>query len=139
MGGCGASSGMYTWRGKVHIYGDEYHSIMQWRNVKFVKINEGATTAPMETMTKGRIYVTVGKNDTLKSISWYSKDGKRRKQIDLTHAHKIDGKRERPHVHLGYKHDEGGNRTLTLGELHLARKIERVWANRPRSLRASDS
>ena len=134
MGGCGASSGMYTWRGKVHIYGDEYHSVMQWRNVKFVKINEGATTAPMETMTKGRIYVTVGKNDTLKSISWYSKDGKRREQIDLDHRHSIDGKKEKPHVHIGYKHDEGGNRALTTRERRLVARLTKLWDNRPRPL-----
>ena len=52
MGGRGASSGISK---KGKIYGSEYHTILKSGNIKFVKYNEGNTTAPMETMTKGRI------------------------------------------------------------------------------------
>lgn len=62
MGGRGASSGMsYDKYGNPkHKYGTEYSTIYQSGNIKFVKYNmSGATTAPLETMTSGRVYATV--------------------------------------------------------------------------------
>lgn len=130
MGGRGASSGRYK-RGKQwHTYGDEFHTIHQFRNIKFVKINEGANTAPMETMTNGRVYVTVGNNDQLKSISYYSGSGKRKKQIDLDHNHTIDGVSVNPHVHLGYNHDELGSRVPNKKELKMIDRVFRIWQNK---------
>lgn len=133
MGGRGASSGRYYWRGKWHTYGDEYKSVLQYRNIKFVKTNEGSTTAPMETMTNGRVYVTVGSDDQLKSITYYTGGGSRRKQIDLSHPHNIDGVGEKPHVHIGYKHNEFGDRKLTKREKKLVDLVINVWNNRDRS------
>ena len=127
MGGRGASSGRYKWRGKEHTYGDEYHTVLQHRNIKFVKINSGSTTAPMETMTQGRVYVTVGPDDKLKSITYYTGSGKRRKQIDLTHYHPVDGKDEKPHTHLGYTHNENGDRKPNKREQKMIEKVMRLW------------
>lgn len=91
MGGRGASFGRYYLGGKWHVYGDEYHSVYQYRNIRFVKVNKGSNTAPLETMTNERVYVTIGENGKLKSITYYTASGKRHKQIDLDHRHEIDG------------------------------------------------
>jgi hypothetical protein len=109
MGGRGASSGISD-NGKV--YGTEFHTLYQSRNIKFVEYNDGLATAPMETMTNGRIYVTVNKEDTLN----YDKNGKRHKQIDLTSPHKINGVNTLPHTHKGYNHAEKGTHFLTTKE-----------------------
>lgn len=66
MGGRGASSGVSV-KGKP--YGSEFHTVLKDGNVKFVKANDGLATAPMETMTRGRVYVTVNESDQLKFIS----------------------------------------------------------------------
>lgn len=126
MGGRGASSGKYKWRGQWHTYGDEYHSVYQYRNIKFIKINEGSATAPMETMTNGRVYVLIKPDNTLKSITYYKGNGTRRKQIDLDHYHKIDGKPEKPHRHLGYTHTAEGGK-LTAKEQKILDKANRLW------------
>ena len=56
MGGRGSSSGISD-KGKV--YGTEYSSVYESGNIKFLVINSGNPTAPMETMTNGRVYVTL--------------------------------------------------------------------------------
>ena len=56
----------------------------------------------METMTKGRIYVNVNSKGNLTSITYFDKNNKRNKQIDLTHKHN----KEIPHTHHGYIHNE---------------------------------
>jgi len=68
MGGRGAASMYYRLHGKNLKYGDEYSTVFQVGNVKFVKRKRGAATVPLETMPSkirkpnGRIYVTVNKN-----------------------------------------------------------------------------
>lgn len=121
MGSRGASSEIAK-NGKK--YGTEYTTVKQVSNIKFIKVNEGATTAPLETMTKGRIYVTLN-NDTNKPqyVTFYSK-GKKTKTIDINgRKHKINGKYYRTHVHLGETHDENGSRPLNKAELKLIGKI----------------
>jgi hypothetical protein len=59
MGGRGFSSGISD---KDKKYGTEYHTVYQSGNIKFIKINEGAVTVPIETMTKGRVCVTLDNN-----------------------------------------------------------------------------
>ena len=71
MGGRGASSGMSK-SGKK--YGSEYTTVYQSGNIKFVKPNAGSTTAPMETMTKNRVYVTLDYKNEPKFISYYDKE-----------------------------------------------------------------
>lgn len=127
MGGRGASSGTSK-NGKK--YGTEYTTLLSSGNIKFVRKNEGSATAPLETMTKGRVYVTVNKRDMLKSISYYNKENKKYEQIDITHAHKVNGKLEKPHVHIGYEHNEGGDRLLTRQEQALVDKVKKLWYNR---------
>lgn len=74
MGGRGASSGISD---KGKRYGTEYKTVLQSGNIKFVKKNEGSVSSPLETQSKGRVYVTVGKDDELKSISFYDSENER--------------------------------------------------------------
>ena len=127
MGGRGASSGMSK-AGKP--YGSEYRTVLQTGNIKFVAVNEGAPTAPLETMTRGRVYVTVNeKENTLKSISFYDRENKRFRQIDLDHYHKINRKAEKPHVQMGYYHD-GEASTPTEKDRKLIDRVVKAWYNK---------
>ena len=128
MGGRGASSGVSR-KGKP--YGTEFKTVYKSGNIKYVVSNEGSNTAPMETLTKGRIYVTVDKNtNNLKSITYYDKNNMRFKQIDLQHAHKVDGEWTIPHTHLGYLHNEYGDRKLTEKEQKMVDRVMKTWYNR---------
>lgn len=124
MGGRGASSGISA-AGKK--YGTEYHSVLKIGNIKFLVQNgDRSIKTPMETMTKGRVYATIGKQNNPISLTYYDTQGKRIKQIDLTHFH--NGKN--PHVHLGYEHDEKGNRGLLPKEKQMVARVLRIWNNR---------
>ena len=130
MGGRGASSGIAK-NGKK--YGTEYRTVLQDGDIKFVKKNEGLATAPMETMTQGRIYVTVNAQDKLKNITLYDEDGKRSSQIDLGgHYHRVEGKKRYVHAHFGYEHEErGGTKNITSKEWQLIRRVKKAWYNKP--------
>lgn len=127
MGGRGASSGMSA-KGKV--YGTEYTTLYQSGNIKYVRYNDGAATAPMETMTKGRVYATIDYKGDIKHISFYDKNNKRYKQIDLDHYHKVDGGKEKPHTHYGYIHDENGTRRPNEKERKIIDRVYNRWHNR---------
>lgn len=102
MGGRGASSGMSD---KGKRYGTEYMTLAQFGNVKVIRANDGNAKAPMETMTKGRIYATVDKFNDIKYITFHDAENERIKQID------VKGRRHEgalPHTHNGYEHDEYG-------------------------------
>lgn len=130
MGGRGSSSGMSV-SGKP--YGSEYHTVYQSGNIKFVAVNDGSNTAPMETMTNGRVYVTVDKNTKQpKCISYYDKRNKRSKQIDFEHTHRINGILEKPHTHKGYTHNEKGDRKPTERERKMIDKVMKTWYNKKR-------
>ena len=127
MGGRGASSGISD-KGKK--YGSEYATLYQSGNVKFVSLNQGATTPPMETMTKGRVYVTIDKNRNIpKHITYYDKDNKRVKQIDMYPSHKGMA----PHTHHGYVHNENdsekGAARPTPSERKMVERINKIWYN----------
>lgn len=127
MGGRGAGSGVSV-SGKP--YGSEYTTVLQSGNIKFVKPNSGSATAPLETMTRGCVYVTVNEHgDTLKSISFYDRENKRSRQIDLNHYHKINGKAEKPHIQAGYYHD-GGDSIPTEKDNKLIDKVRKAWHNK---------
>ncbi|MGM9518445.1 MAG: hypothetical protein ACI3X3_07225 [Acidaminococcus sp.] len=128
MGGRGASTGISIF-GKV--YGTEYKSIYRKENIKFlVQNSKEAVKTPMETRTRGRVYVMLGrKSNNPVSITYYDGKNRRMKQIDLTHYH--NGKK--PHVHIGYVHDENGNRGLTIKEKRFVRHILKIWYNEYRS------
>ena len=127
MGGRGSASGMSS-KGKA--YGTEYTALYQSGNIKFVRYNNGAATAPMETMTKDRVYATVDYKGDVKHISFYDKENKRYKQIDLDHYHKVDGNKEKPHTHMGYIHDEKGTRIPNSGERKIIENILDEWYNK---------
>lgn len=126
MGGRGSSSGMSK-KGKK--YGSEFSTLLHVGNIKFVRYNDGSTTAPMETRAKNRIYVTVTKQNKIKYIDFY-KNGKRYKQIDIIgKPHYIDGKAVIPHTHYGYNHSENGTFNPTKKENELIAKVKRLWDN----------
>ena len=125
MGGRGASSGVSEKSKKK--YGTEYKTVLKESNIKFVKqTDNGSTKTPMETMTKGRVYVTVNSKEELKSITYYDDEGKRTKQIDLTHQHNGKG----IHAHYGYYHDEGGTIGLTAKEKQMVDFVSKLWYNK---------
>ena len=127
MGGRGASSGISV-NGKP--YGSEFRSVLQDGNIKFVKANNGSATAPLETMTRGRVYVTVNAADELKFISYYDNQNKRTKTIDLTKPHKG----VLPHTHHGYEHFENDSKkgfaNLTTEEKAMVARVRKLWYNR---------
>lgn len=127
MGGRGSASGISD---KGKRYGTEYTTVLQSGNIKFVKKNEGSASAPMETRSKGRIYVTIGSKNELKSISFYDSENERYQQIDLSHTHYINGEKRNPHVHLGYEHNEFGDRGINTKEKELIEKVKKIWYNR---------
>ena len=131
MGGRGASSGMSVDRnGKPkHPYGTEFKSVLQRGNIKFLVSNSGSAKAPMETMTKGRVYAVVNSQGDVKSIAYYDKNNKRYKQIDIKgHTHLVNGKREARHTHLGYEHEEyGGTRLLSSKEQKMVERVLKTW------------
>lgn len=130
MGGRGASSGMSRRGGKEYSYGTEFQTVLKDGNIKFVKVRAGSARTPMETMTKGRVYVTVNQNDNLKSITYYDTSGKRVKQIDLDHSHKG----MQLHTHHGYEHKENdgpkGATNLTAEEKKMVERVRHLWYNR---------
>lgn len=128
MGGRGASSGISV-KGKK--YGTEYRTVYQSGNIKFVKYNDStAATAPMETMTKGRVYATVNDQNGVKFITYYDKNNKRYKQIDIIGIeHIINGVPTIPHTHKGYWHDEKGTYNLSEKESKMLDRVLKIWYN----------
>ena len=130
MGGRGSSSGARTTKdGRVLPYGSEYHTVLQSDNIKFVVRNDDNTTAPMDTMTKGRIYVTLDYKQEPKFITMYDDNGKRTQQIDLSgKAHWVNGEKlDTPHVHLGYEHYENGTRKPNSEDKALIERVNTIW------------
>ena len=127
MGGRGASSGMSE-KGKP--YGSEYRTLLKSENIKFVKVNSGSATPPMETMTKNRVYVTLGSNGNPRFISYYDQNNRRVKQIDLERPHQGVS----PHTHHGYEHNENdsarGFANLTAEEKKMVERVRKIWYNK---------
>ncbi len=123
MGGRGASSGISKYGNK---YGTQYRTVLKDGNIKFVtKVNRQAETL-METMTRGRVYVTVGGKDLIKII-YFDNDNKRVKEINLDHKHRgMDF-----HTHHGYFHYENdgpkGGSNLTPEEKRMVDRVEKLW------------
>lgn len=133
MGGRGASSGVSD-KGKT--YGSEYKTVLKSGNIKFVVPTNSNATAPMETMTKGRVYVTVNDSGEPKFITYHDSNNKRFKQIDLSgspHKVKRQGKTvylDPPHTHKGYIHDEKGTFKLSAEEKRMVDNVKKIWYNR---------
>lgn len=131
MGGRGASFGIYYLGGKWHVYGDEYRSIVEYGNIKFIQKIEGSANLPLETMTKGRVYVLINDKNEVKAIGYYDNDGKKVKQIDVQGPkHKINGKKELPHTHIGYdthKGDSSDTRIPNARESKMIDRAKKLW------------
>lgn len=128
MGGRGASSGIAN-NGKK--YGTEYETLYKISNIKFVRYKDsGSSKAPMETMTKGRIYVTVNENNQLSNIIYYDNNNKRIKQVDILHAHRD----MKLHTHHGYYHNENdgikGATKVTKAERRMIDTVMDIWYNK---------
>lgn len=127
MGGRGASSGISR-SGKP--YGSEYYTVLQHGNIKFVKSYDEKhnNKAPMETMTKGRIYGYVNSKNELKSLTFFDNTNKRNMTIDISgKPHKINGQLTIPHLHKGYEHSEHGTYTLNKNQSKLVEKALNIW------------
>lgn len=127
MGGRGSSSGVSN---KGRKYGTEFSSLLKSGNIKFVRYNDSkAATTPMETMTKGRVYVTVTDDNRIKAITYYDTNGLRTKQIDLDKPHHG----MQPHTHHGYNHSENdspkGAANLTTEEKAMVDSVTKMWYN----------
>lgn len=121
MGSRGASAGIAD-NGKR--YGTEFVAKAQFGEIKIVRPTSGSTTAPMETMTPGRIYATLNPKGDIKHISFYDDEGKRVKQIDYGHKHEGAD----PHTHYGYEHDENGSYPgLSEADQRLADEVREWW------------
>ena len=130
MGGRGSASGARRLNnGTIIPYGSEYHAVFEDGDIKFVIPNTINTTAPMDTMTKGRIYVTLDYKQEPKFITMYDDSGKRTLQIDLSgKSHWVNGEKlDPPHVHLGYNHDENGSRKPNSYEESLIERVNTLW------------
>lgn len=125
MGGRGASSGISD-KGKA--YGTQYKTLLRFENINFVQKNDRHSETLFETMTRGRVYVTVGGNDLLQ-ITYFDNINKRAKTIDLTHFH--EGMK--PHTHHGYEHNERdsakGAAKLTPEEKRMVARVQNIWYN----------
>lgn len=125
MGGRGSSSGISA-AGKR--YGSQYHTLFQNGNIRFVKKNERTSENLMETMTPGRVYVTIG-GEELQNITYFDRENKRNKVINLNHPHQG----EQPHVHHGYFHYENdgpkGATRLSPEEKRMVDRVRKLWNN----------
>lgn len=130
MGGRGAAGGYSVDKhgNPKNPYGSQYHTILKSGNIKFVSANDRESESLLETMTTGRVYVTVGGKDLLQ-IMYFDDGGKRKKAIDLTHPH--EGMK--PHTHHGYYHHENdgpkGATRLTTKEAKMVDMVTKIWDN----------
>lgn len=155
MGGRGASSGKRYFRnGTEYNYGDEYGSVHTYGNVKFVYNKQNVSvTAPTETMTDGRVYVTLGRKinkkdgaitlEKPKYITFFQ-DGKLRTlQYDIDgHWHGSEkelstkkGKLQKSHRHTGYNHDKKSATLLNREERKIVADIMWEWRRNVRGIK----
>jgi hypothetical protein len=124
MGGRGAASGVSA---QGYKYGTEFRTLMSVDNIKFVQYQHSkSATIPLETMSSGRsrVYVLVNRQGELKSITFYNKDGKLKRSIDLLHGEHHGFS---PHVHEGYGHSTKAY-PLTKSDKAYVEKVRRLWS-----------
>ena len=127
MGGRGASSGISKYG---NPYGSQYHTVLQYENIKFVQKNNRQSETLMDTMTKGREYVEVGGNDLLRIITF----GDNNERNVVLERDKRTGVW---HKHLGYLHAERGKEVhepLSDADKKHIEEIKRIWYNRNRKV-----
>ena len=109
-------------------YGTEYKTLAQVGNIKIIQNTISSSAKfPMETMTKGRIYGLVNMKGELKGIAYFDKHNKRMKQVDIDHYHPVHGKKEKPHVHKGYIHNEKGDGVPSPKEKKMIDLVSGIW------------
>lgn len=139
MGGRGASSGISKGTKKNlegNPYGSQYHTVLEFGQIKFVQKNPGQSEALMETMTRGRIYVEVGGDDLLR-IVFFDNKNKRAKVIERDkRAKKNIPVEEQWHIHYGYEHDEYSEEhrdPLTENDVAILYRVIDIWQNKRRA------
>ena len=107
------------------MYGTEFKTLLVSDNIKFVQYQHStAATVPLETMSAGknRVYVLLDAKASVKSITFYSKEGKIKRQIDLDHSHKG----QQPHVHRWHNLSRQ-IAYLTKSDYEYIKKVRRLW------------
>lgn len=65
------------------------------------------------------------------SITYYDKNNKIYKQINVYgKEHIINGKKELPHTHKGYLHNEHGDSVVSPKEQKMIDRILKIWHNK---------
>ena len=127
MGGRGASSGISV---DGRMYGTEYTTLHRQGNIKFIRPASGNAKPPLETMTRGRVYVLVNAKNDLKSLVYFDKHNKKYRQVDMHgHTHNVNGRRLMEHTHKGYFHDENGTSAPSPREKRMIERVRMVWYN----------
>ena len=122
MGGRGASSGISV---RGNPYGSQYHTLLEVDNIKYVSKNTRQSEDLMETMTPGRVYVTVGGTEPNR-ITFFDNANMRSKVIEK------DKRTGTWHVHSGYYHGENSNQhweDLTEADQALIDRVIQLWHN----------
>ena len=112
-----------------HKYGTDYETILQESNIKFVREKREDAEELLETMTKGRIYVTLNSKENPAHIYYFNNELKRNRRIDITQSHK----KMKPHTHH-YEEQEiqngkKGASELTTEELKMVDRVQKIWYN----------
>lgn len=109
----------------------EYETLAQFGEIKVVRSIDGTVRAPMSAQTSGRIYATLDNSNNIKYITFYTLDGEKKKQIDVTgQPHNgIDT----PHTHEGLNHDTGFHE-LTRKEKEKVEKVLSSWEKKRKEL-----
>lgn len=127
FGGRGASSGKSE---KGHLYGTDYRTILKSGNIKFLEKAREDAEELTETMTKGRIYVTLNTKNNPASIYYFNNELKRIKRIDITQSHL----KMKPHTHhfeeQSYMNGNKGASKLTRKEIIMVERVINIWKNK---------
>lgn len=75
---------------------------------------------------KGVIYGVLDKDGNLAYIVFFDENNMRSRQIDVKHYHTINGVPERPHVHIGYEHNEGGDTIPSTEEQRIIKEVSEL-------------
>lgn len=114
---------------KGHIYGTDYKTILQSGNIKFVVKNRPDAEELLETMTRGRIYVTLNSKNEPSQIHYFNNELDKNKRIDITQSHQ----EMKPHLH-GFqeqisRNGKKGASKLTKKEQQMVDRVLKIWYN----------
>lgn len=125
MGGRGASSGISN---KRHKYGTDYKTIFRSGNIKFIEKNSSNAEELLETMTRGRIYVTLNSKGNPSNIYYFNNELKRNRRIDITQSHQ----NMKPHNHHSEEQElhngKKGASKLTTEEKKMVERVQKIYS-----------